>query len=123
MFGRESMFCHRACSLFGKQNRVARVCIATVLILGLSQQMSLGSVSLSWSELPQFPDSVGVAGPFVGVHNDALIVAGGANFQPPVWQAERMARRNICLSAIRRYLFVARSWNVTKTNRLGGSNY
>ena len=89
MFGRESMFCHRACSLFGKQNRVARVCIATVLILGLSQQMSLGSVSLSWSELPQFPNSVGVAGPFVGVHNDALIVAGGANFQPPVWQAEK----------------------------------
>ena len=75
--------------MFGKQNRVARVCIATVLIFGLSQQISLGSVSLSWSELPQFPNSVGVAGPFVGVHNDALIVSGGANFQPPVWQAEK----------------------------------
>lgn len=33
-----------------------------------------------WTQLPQLPDELGVAGPFVGVHNDALIVAGGANF-------------------------------------------
>ena len=41
---------------------------------------------LIWSELPELPaaagqvSQVGVAGPLVGVHNDALIVAGGANF-------------------------------------------
>ena len=34
---------------------------------------------LSWSdEIPPLPDSIGVAGPFVGVHGDALVVAGGA---------------------------------------------
>jgi N-acetylneuraminic acid mutarotase len=30
--------------------------------------------------LPDLPNSIGVAGPFVGVHDGALIVAGGANF-------------------------------------------
>lgn len=30
--------------------------------------------------LPDLPNSIGVAGPFVGVHNGTLIVAGGANF-------------------------------------------
>ena len=33
-----------------------------------------------WSELPQIPDPLGVAGPFVGVTGDSLVVAGGANF-------------------------------------------
>jgi len=33
-----------------------------------------------WSELPSIPDPLGVAGPFIGVSNDRLVVAGGANF-------------------------------------------
>ena len=33
-----------------------------------------------WEELELLPNTVGVAGPFVGVYNDVLIVAGGANF-------------------------------------------
>ncbi len=42
---------------------------------------SLGTNSLlSFSPLPELPDPLGVAGPFVGVHRGALIVAGGANF-------------------------------------------
>lgn len=37
--------------------------------------------ALQWDELPPLPGgSIGVAGPFAGVSNDALIVAGGANF-------------------------------------------
>lgn len=42
--------------------------------------------SLIWDELPALPPApgqshqIGVAGPFVGVHNDVLIVAGGSNF-------------------------------------------
>lgn len=44
---------------------------------------------LSWTELPSLPDELGVAGPFAGVHNDALIVAGGANFPRPVWETEK----------------------------------
>jgi len=36
-------------------------------------------ITLDWQPFPDLPDPLGVAGPFVGVHNDALIVAGGAN--------------------------------------------
>ncbi|MEX2214826.1 MAG: sodium/solute symporter [Phycisphaeraceae bacterium] len=53
---------------------------------------------LKWEPLPALPDALGVAGPFVGVHNEALIVAGGANFPvadgedlwkvPKVWHDE-----------------------------------
>ncbi len=52
---------------------------------------------LEWTELPQLPDGgLGVAGPFAGISNDTLIVAGGANFPhgmpwdggKKVWYAE-----------------------------------
>ena len=46
--------------------------------------------------LPDLPDKIGMAGPFVGVHNDALIVAGGAIFQCPravVGSAQGVSRR------------------------------
>ncbi|NIA15508.1 MAG: sodium/solute symporter [Nitrospiraceae bacterium] len=46
---------------------------------------------LAWDELPPLPDPEGVAGPFVGVHNDALIVAGGANFpNKPRWETDKV---------------------------------
>lgn len=34
----------------------------------------------TWSQIPALPDALGVASPFAGVSNGALIVAGGANF-------------------------------------------
>ena len=45
---------------------------------------------VQWQALPDLPDPLGVAGPFVGVHNDALIVAGGANFAQPVWGSPKL---------------------------------
>jgi len=36
--------------------------------------------SLEWSELPSIPDALGLGGPFAGVDDGALIIAGGANF-------------------------------------------
>lgn len=45
---------------------------------------------VDWQALPDLPDPLGVAGPFVGVHNDALIVAGGANFARPVWDHPKL---------------------------------
>ena len=42
-----------------------------------------------WESLPDLPDELGVAGAFAGVHNDALIVAGGANFPRPVWENDK----------------------------------
>lgn len=41
-----------------------------------------------WEELPSLPNELGVAGPFSGVHNDVLIVAGGANFKKPFFDVE-----------------------------------
>lgn len=45
---------------------------------------------LVWEQLPDLPEPLGVAGPFVGVHNDALIVAGGAHFPQPVWERDKV---------------------------------
>ena len=44
---------------------------------------------ISWAELPPLPNELGVAGPFVGVHRERLIVAGGANFPEPVWENQK----------------------------------
>ena len=44
------------------------------------------AADLKWDRLPDLPSGpdqekqIGLAGAFTGVHNDALIVAGGANF-------------------------------------------
>jgi solute:Na+ symporter, SSS family len=46
--------------------------------------------ALDWQSLLDLPDELGVAGPFVGVHNDALIVCGGANFPRPVWDNDKV---------------------------------
>lgn len=35
-------------------------------------------------------ESLGVAGAFAGVSNDALIVAGGANFPKPYWESDKV---------------------------------
>lgn len=53
------------------------------------------NLRLKWTELPQLPDPLGVAGPFVGIHNDALVVAGGANFPKPVWDHDKVWRDSI----------------------------
>ncbi|MEN6306471.1 MAG: sodium:solute symporter, partial [Anaerohalosphaeraceae bacterium] len=45
---------------------------------------------LQWSDLPGLPDALGRAGMFVGVHQDALFVAGGANFPVPVWETDKV---------------------------------
>ena len=50
-----------------------------------AEDVAADAASLDWQSLPDLPDRLGVAGPLVGVHNDALIVAGGANFPQPVW--------------------------------------
>lgn len=45
---------------------------------------------LNWTELPPIPSELGVAGPYTGVHQDVLIVGGGANFPTPVWQTDKV---------------------------------
>ena len=41
---------------------------------------------LQWSLLPDLPTPLGLGGPFVGVSNDALVVAGGSNFPTSPFQ-------------------------------------
>lgn len=51
---------------------------------------------LEWTKIATLPavggqrEALGVAGPYVGVHRGALIVAGGANFDLPVWSTEKV---------------------------------
>jgi len=53
------------------------------------------ALELNWKELPALPNADGVAGPFVGVHNDALVIAGGANFPKPVWETSKVFHDDI----------------------------
>lgn len=53
--------------------------VSLALLLFLPLASSAGDL-LTWSNLPPLPDPVGFAGPFAGVVDRQLIVAGGANF-------------------------------------------
>ncbi len=66
------------------------LCLGAVLLHGWTVVAAdPPKAMLAWRELPPLPDPLGVAGPFAGVHHDALIVAGGANFPKPVWENEK----------------------------------
>ena len=64
------------------------------LLLSAASAIAAEQARLASKALPDLPDSIGVAGPFVGVHNDALIVAGGANFPVPaggdLWEVPKV---------------------------------
>lgn len=60
-----------------------------VLVANLSDARADIAAKLEWHRLPDLPNDVGVAGPFVGVHQNALIVAGGSNFARPVWDNDK----------------------------------
>ncbi|HBG28243.1 MAG: hypothetical protein A2Y10_12830 [Planctomycetes bacterium GWF2_41_51] len=50
---------------------------------------------LKWQQMPSLPavsgqtEPLGLAGAFIGVHNDVLIIAGGANFARPYEQTQK----------------------------------
>lgn len=67
---------------------MVRILLLILFLIGTSQATQLHA-EVDWQSLPDLPDPRGVAGPFVGVHNDALIVAGGANFARPVWDSPK----------------------------------
>lgn len=57
-----------------------------LLIIDVSRGQPSADI-IEWSELPSIPDKIGFNGSFIGVHNNALIIAGGANFpDQPVWE-------------------------------------
>ncbi|MCP4641104.1 MAG: sodium/solute symporter [bacterium] len=69
-------------------SRAMTLLLATLLLpLAAAAQTDM----LEWEEMPPLPNPTGVAGPFVGVHGDALIVAGGANFpNEPLWETDKV---------------------------------
>ncbi|QDT05641.1 Sodium/glucose cotransporter [Rubripirellula lacrimiformis] len=69
--------------------------LCIVLLFAGSPTFATDQTLLSWNALPDLPDDLGVAGPFAGVHNDGLIVAGGANFPRPVWESDKVWRDRI----------------------------
>ena len=73
-----------------KTRPVFLTCILVIRVVVSTNIVADDTIALSYGELPSLPNDLGVAGPFVGVHNDALIVAGGANFPPPVWASEKV---------------------------------
>ena len=75
-----------------KSHLFHRLLSLALLLLGLNSGMQAQDLALpkmKWTELPSLPNDLGVAGPFAGVHQDALIVAGGANFPKPVWENDK----------------------------------
>jgi len=73
--------------------------VLAVLILLASAGVCLGGEGervLVWAGqeggpavLPDLPDTIGMAGAFAGVHDGALIVAGGANFSDKPWSPDK----------------------------------
>ena len=69
----------------------SKLCYILILIcIPLSVFAEESAERLTWDELPALPDPIGVAGPFAGLHNNGLIVAGGANFPEPTWESEKV---------------------------------
>ena len=77
------------------RDRFRVLCAFGALTLFSSFISANESSRLEWEQLPSVPDELGLAGPFAGIHNDALIVAGGANFPQPVWETNKVWRDRI----------------------------
>ena len=66
---------------FTKPNPTMTMLLRIICLIAFSSVSLLAKENkLSWEALPDVPGKLGVAGPFAGAHNNALIVAGGANF-------------------------------------------
>ncbi|MEQ9459977.1 MAG: hypothetical protein RIG82_03360 [Phycisphaeraceae bacterium] len=90
--------------------RVIVAVLASVLTLMVVPDLARGQDAgddpsyLDWISMPEVPDGIGVAGPYVGLSNNGLIVAGGANFPvaagedlwdvPKVWHREVWVLKN-----------------------------
>lgn len=89
--------------------RRRRWTIGWVLVISnvLLAPLTAFSALPEWQRLPDLPESLGVAGPFVGVHNGALLVAGGANFPQGVpWKPAADGSKSLKTYHDRIYAFV-----------------
>ena len=66
---------------------LARWCLPALIAVSCAPAPRQSS---AWRQLPSIPDAIGFAAPFAGVSQDALLVAGGANFPVlPPWAGGR----------------------------------
>lgn len=61
-------------------------CIAIILTVLAVAGTGVSAEVIKWSDLPDLPDVLGVAGAFSGVSSGALILAGGADFPEPFFK-------------------------------------
>lgn len=80
---------------FLESRRLAAIQFVLLVFFCANSVSAQGPALLEWEPLPNLPDELGVAGPFVGTHNDALLVAGGANFPKPVWDKDKVWHNDI----------------------------
>jgi SSS family transporter len=76
------------------------IAVVAWLSLGLNSTRAAESPGrasyLHWSNLTNLPptghqsEALGVAGPVAGAHNGAMIIAGGANFDTPYWDNDKV---------------------------------
>jgi N-acetylneuraminic acid mutarotase len=64
-------------------SRRSLLCVALPITITACGPASTGTPSLTWQQLPDLPQPLG--GQMVGVHNGALLVAGGSYFETPPW--------------------------------------
>lgn len=73
-----------------------------ISICALAWSSLAGGAEIEWTVLAELPSGEGgeahpgLAGPFAGVHQDALVIAGGANFPgEPRWETGKVWHRDI----------------------------
>ncbi|MDG2014656.1 MAG: hypothetical protein P8J33_14210, partial [Pirellulaceae bacterium] len=76
---------------------VTRICLTLIMLLGLANDLigqEANKARIDVQALASLPDAIGVAGPIVGIHQDVLVVAGGANFAkaeaPDLWDLPKL---------------------------------
>ncbi len=82
-----------ACAIQTLADQIPGEQVEVIQTNGLQEQR------LAYASLPDLPDEFGVAGAFIGVENDHVIVAGGANFSTPndpsLWNIPKEYRNRI----------------------------
>ena len=67
----------------------------------ISGQENFTDPFLIWEQLNSLPpvgdqkSALGIAGAITGIHNEVILVAGGANFDTPIWQTEKVWHEDI----------------------------
>lgn len=62
------------------------IIVSSEQLYGLQEEQSDHWLKNTISTVPNLPDSLGLSGTFIGTTEGILIVAGGSNFEKPIWE-------------------------------------